>query len=83
MKKKDSGEDFFASLLGLESRLIDVKGPKLSEGGLYKLDVSIITADGYSQKLETPLVFNAGISITNKQLLMILLIQTLEIKISK
>ena len=61
--EKDSGEDFFASLLGLESRLIDVKGPKLSEGGLYKLDISIITADGYSEKLEIPLVFNAGISI--------------------
>ena len=61
--EKDSGEDFFGSLLGLESRLIDVKGPKLSEGGLYKLDISIITADGYSEKLEIPLVFNAGISI--------------------
>ena len=61
--EKDSGEDFFASLLGLQSRLIDVKGPKLSEGGLYKLDISILTANGYSQKLETPLVFNAGISI--------------------
>ena len=61
--EKDSGEDFFGSLLGLESRLIDVKGPKLSEGGLYKLDISIITANGYSEKLETPLVFNAGISI--------------------
>ena len=54
---------FLGSLLGLESRLIDVKGPKLSEGGLYKLDISIITADGYSEKLETPIVFNAGISI--------------------
>ena len=61
--EKDSGEDFFGSLLGLESRLIDVKGPKLSEGGLYKLDISIITANGYSEKLEIPLVFNAGISI--------------------
>ena len=64
LDEKDSGEDFFGSLLGLESRLIDVKGPKLSEGGLYKLDISIITADGYSEKLETPLVFNAGISIS-------------------
>jgi len=61
--EKDGGEDFFSSLLGLESRLIDVKGPKLSEGGLYKLDISIITANGYSEKLEIPLVFNAGISI--------------------
>jgi len=58
-----NNNDLFGSLLGLESRLIDVKGPKLSEGGLYKFDISIITADGYSEKLETPLVFNAGISI--------------------
>ncbi len=58
-----NNDDLFGSLLGLESRLIDVKGPKLSEGGLYKFDISIITADGYSEKLETPLVFNAGISI--------------------
>ncbi len=27
------------------------------------MDISIITANGYSEKLETPLVFNAGISI--------------------
>ena len=63
VNEKDGGEDFFGSLLGLESRLIDVKGPKLSEGGLYKLDISIITANGYSKKVEIPLVFNAGISI--------------------
>ncbi|MDH5430879.1 MAG: peptidase [Nitrosopumilus sp.] len=53
----------FGSLLGLESRMINVKGPKLSEGGLYKFDISILTADGYSQKLAEPLIFNAGISI--------------------
>jgi len=58
-----NNDDLFGSLLGLESRLIDVKGPKLSEGGLYKFDISIITVDEYSKKLETPLVFNAGISI--------------------
>jgi hypothetical protein len=66
INEESSGVDstgFLGSLLGLESRLIDVKGPKLSEGGLYKLDISIITANGYSEKLETPLVFNAGISI--------------------
>ena len=51
------------SLLGLESRMVHVKGPNLSDGGLYKLDVSVLTADDYSQKLEEPLVFNAGISI--------------------
>ena len=61
--EEESGGGLFGSLLGLESRLIHVKGPKLSEGGLYKLDVSVLTADGYSQKLDVPLVFNAGISI--------------------
>jgi len=61
--EEENGGNLFGSLLGLESRMIHVKGHKLSEGGLYKLDVSILTADGYSQKLDEPLVFNAGISI--------------------
>ncbi len=55
--------DFFGSLLGLESRMVHVIEPKLSEGGLYKFDISVLTADGYSKKLDSPLVFNAGISI--------------------
>ncbi|MGY5143571.1 MAG: peptidase [Candidatus Nitrosopumilus sp. bin_32a] len=61
--EEENGGGLFGSLLGLESRMVHVKGPKLSEGGLYKLDVSVLTADGYSQKLDMPLVFNAGISI--------------------
>ncbi|MCV0430904.1 peptidase [Nitrosopumilus sp.] len=61
--EEENGGGLFGSLLGLESRMIHVKGPKLSEGGLYKLDVTVLTADGYSQKLDEPLVFNAGISI--------------------
>ena len=61
--EEENGGGLFGSLLGLESRMIHVKGLKLSEGGLYKLDVSVLTADGYSQKLDEPLVFNAGISI--------------------
>jgi hypothetical protein len=61
--EEDNSGSLFGSLLGLESRMIHVKGPKLSEGGLYKLDVSVITADTYSKKLEVPLIFNAGISI--------------------
>jgi len=61
--EEENEGDFFGSLLGLESRKINVKGPKLSEGGLYKFNISIITADGYSKKLEKPLIFNAGISI--------------------
>ena len=61
--EEDNSGSLFGSLLGLESRMIHVKGPKLSEGGLYKLDVSVITTDTYSKKLEVPLIFNAGISI--------------------
>ena len=61
--EEENGGGLFGSLLGLESRMVHVKGPKLSEGGLYKLDVSVLTADGYSQKLDEPPVFNAGISI--------------------
>lgn len=61
--EEESGSNVFGSLLGLDSRLIHVKGPKLSEGGLYKFDISVLTADGYSNTLEEPLVFNAGISI--------------------
>ena len=61
--EEENGGGLFGSLLGLESRMIHVKGPKLSEGGLYKLDVTVLTADGYAKRLDAPLVFNAGISI--------------------
>ncbi len=62
VEEGDNGS-LFGSLLGFESRMIHIKGPNLSDGGLYKLDVSVLTADGYSKKIEVPLVFNAGISI--------------------
>ena len=61
--EEDNGRNLFGSLLGLESRMVHVKGPKLSEGGLYKFDITILTANGYSKKLAEPLVFNAGISL--------------------
>ena len=61
--EEENGGGLFGSLLGLESKMIHVKGPRLSEGGLYKFDISILTANEYSKKLEEPLVFNAGISI--------------------
>ena len=60
---EDTDANLFGSILGLESRMIHVKGPKLSEGGLYKFDISVLAADGYSKKLDEPLIFNAGISI--------------------
>jgi len=61
--ENENGGNFLGSLLGLENRLVNVKGPKLSEGGLYKFDIKILTANDYSKKLEKPLTFNAGISI--------------------
>ncbi|MBC8516392.1 MAG: peptidase [Nitrosopumilus sp.] len=61
--EEETNNGLFGSLLGFESRMVHVKGPKLSEGGLYKFDINILTADDYSQKLEEPLFFNAGISI--------------------
>lgn len=64
--QEENKGNFFDSLLGLENRVVNVKGPKLSEGGLYKFDISIITADGYERKLDVPLTFNAGISIAQK-----------------
>ena len=63
IEEDTEGGGLFGSLLGLESRMIHVKGPKLSEGGLYKLDVVVLTADGYSQNLDVPLTFDVGISI--------------------
>jgi hypothetical protein len=53
----------FGSILGIDSRLVNVSGPKLADGGLYKFDVSVLTANDYSKKIDEPLIFNAGISI--------------------
>jgi hypothetical protein len=61
--EEDDSNSLFGSLLGFESRMIHVKGPNLSDGGLYKLDVTVLTADDYSQKIDVPPIFNAGISI--------------------
>ena len=61
--QEEDGGNFFASLLGLDNKKINIKGPRLSDGGLYKFDISILTADDYSKKIDVPLTFNAGISI--------------------
>ncbi len=54
---------WLGSLLGLGGMAMDVKGPGLGDGGLYKFDVSVLAADGYSNLLDEPLVYEAGISI--------------------
>ena len=60
---EEQSGNFFGSLLGLDSRLIHVKGSHLNDGGLYKFDIKILTADTYSNKLEKPLEYKSGISI--------------------
>ena len=60
---EETGGNVFGSLLGLDSRKINVTGPRLAEGGLYMFDVSVLAVDGYSERLEVPLVYDAGISI--------------------
>ena len=61
VQEAESG--FFGSLLGLDNYLFHVKGPNLGDGGLYKFDITVITADGYSRTLAEPLEFNGGVSI--------------------
>ncbi len=64
----DGGEggdqyDIVSYLLGVESRNIRVSGPGLADGGLYKFDISIITAGDYSERLDAPIEYDSGISI--------------------
>lgn len=61
VQKAEGG--LFGSLLGLDNYLFHVKGPNLGDGGLYKFDITILTADGYSRTLAEPLEFNGGVSI--------------------
>jgi hypothetical protein len=61
--EEEDQQGIFDSILGFHTKMINVKGPKLSDGGLYKLDISILTLDDYSKKLDKPLFYNAGISI--------------------
>jgi len=61
--EEEDQQGIFDSILGFHTKMINVKGLKLSDGGLYKLGISILTLDDYSKKLDKPLFYNAGISI--------------------
>lgn len=58
---EEEGSDFFASLLGFESRLVHVTGPGLAAGGLYKFQVGVARAEG--GQLDPPPEFAAGVSV--------------------
>ncbi|MCE2497600.1 MAG: hypothetical protein J4F28_01135 [Nitrosopumilaceae archaeon] len=65
---RDGGEggdqyDIVSYLLGVESRNVRVSGPSLADGGLYKFDISIVTAGDYSERLASPIGYDSGISI--------------------
>ena len=61
-EKSDNG-GFFGSILGVKEKLVTIRGPELAKGGLYQFDIKILTANSYSNKINPPIVFNAGISI--------------------
>ena len=61
VQEAESG--LFGYFLGFEEYLFHVKGPNLANGGLYKFEITVITADGYSKVLDEPLMFNGGVSI--------------------
>ena len=63
VEENSDGGGLFGSLLGIEEKLVTVRGPELSEGGLYQFDIKILTANSYSNKIEPPITFNSGISI--------------------
>ena len=65
--EEEQDGNLFGSLLGLESRKINVRGPGLADGGLYKFAVSILTADGYSERLDVPLEYDVGISVPQSE----------------
>ena len=55
--------DALSYLLGTENRTVNVTGPRLADGGLYRFDVTIVTAGDYTERLARPLVYSSGISI--------------------
>lgn len=61
----DNEPDVLAYLLGSESRTVNVIGPNLADGGLYKFDIAIITAGDYANRLDdaNQITYNSGISI--------------------
>ena len=44
---------------------VRVSGPYFDYGGLYQFQISVITAESYSNKLNPPLTWNAGISLAD------------------
>jgi len=63
VEENSDGGGLFGSLLGIEEKLVTVRGPELAKGGLYQFDIKILTANDYSNKIEPPITFNSGISI--------------------
>ena len=59
----DDQYDIVSYLLGVESRSIRVAGPSLADGGLYKFGIAITTAGDYSERMDTPIEYDSGISI--------------------
>ena len=63
IETEETETDIFSYLLGTESRVVHVKGPRLADGGLYTFEISILTAGDYTEPLAAPIRYDSGISI--------------------
>ena len=64
--EKESERSFTDMVLGIEKKVVNIKGSAFSTGGLYNFQVKILTAERYSNELEEPIVLNAGLSIPDR-----------------
>jgi len=64
--EKEAERSFTDLVLGIEKKVVSIKGSAFSTGGLYNFQVKILTAERYSNELEEPIVFNAGLSIPDR-----------------
>ncbi len=64
--EKEAERSFTDLVLGIEKKVVNIKGSAFSTGGLYNFQVKILTAERYSNELEEPIVFNAGLSIPDR-----------------
>ncbi|HSA98679.1 MAG TPA: hypothetical protein VLF17_06335, partial [Candidatus Nitrosotenuis sp.] len=62
MAEEKRGGGMFGALLGTDDGIIEANGNIFHKGGLYKFEISIISAEGYSSESEKQVTFDAGIS---------------------
>lgn len=51
------------SLIGFKKNLVTAYGPDINSGGMYKFHIKILTAESYSNRLDSPITFDSAISV--------------------